>query len=80
MRRLNASSEEERGRLRKARDPVTGEGLTDDEIAGELMAFLVAGHDTTATTLAYALWALGHHRQIQDRVAAEDGAIGEDEE
>jgi cytochrome P450 len=32
--------------------------------------------DTTATTLAYALWQLGHHRGLQDRVAAEASALG----
>jgi cytochrome P450 len=61
------------------RDPATGRGLTDDEIAGELMAFLVAGHDTTATTLAYALWALGHHERIQNRVVAEVRELGDRE-
>lgn len=38
---------------------------------------MAAGHDTTATTLAYALWALGHHPDVQDRVAAEVTALGE---
>ncbi len=40
---------------------------------------MLAGHDTTATALTYALWALGHHRDIQDRVAAEAAAIGDRE-
>jgi cytochrome P450 len=54
-----------------AKDPVTGESLSDDEICEELIIFLFAGHDTTATTLAYALWALGRNPECQDRVAAE---------
>ena len=32
---------------------------------------MLAGHDTTATTLTYALWALGAHPDMQDRVRAE---------
>ena len=40
---------------------------------------MLAGHDTTATALTYALWALGHHPDIQDRVAAEAAAIGDRE-
>ena len=36
-----------------AHDADTGETPTDAEVAEELAAFLVAGHDTTATTLAY---------------------------
>ena len=54
-----------------ATDPVTHKALSDREIADELIVFLFAGHDTTATTLTYALWQLGHHPEIQDRVAAE---------
>lgn len=64
-------------RLTETTDPVTGQPLTDEAICDELTTFLVAGHDTTATTLTYALWALGHHREIQERVAAEVGELGE---
>ncbi len=59
-----------------ARDPSTGRALTDDEICNELIMFLVAGHDTTATILAYALWALGRHPEMQSKVAAEASAAG----
>ncbi|HEX2285413.1 MAG TPA: cytochrome P450, partial [Mycobacterium sp.] len=54
-----------------AKDPVTGESLSDEEICDELIIFLFAGQDTTATTLGYALWALGRNPELQDRVAAE---------
>ncbi len=57
-------------------DPATGRPLTTGEIRGELSAFLIAGHDTTATTLCYALWALGRDPALQDRVAAEATALG----
>lgn len=60
-----------------ATDPETGQPLTSDEIRDELVIFLFAGQDTTATTLTYALWALGRHRDIQDRVAAEAYALGD---
>ena len=33
--------------------------------------FLFDGHDTTATTLTYAMWELGRHPDIQNRVIAE---------
>ena len=64
-------------RLVETTDPATGQPLTDEAIRDELIAFLVAGHDTTATTLTYALWALGRHREVQERVAAEAGELGE---
>ena len=63
--------------LIRAEDPQTGRPLSDAEIRGELVIFMIAGHDTTSTTLAYALWALGHHRDIQHRVRAEAAGIGE---
>jgi cytochrome P450 len=67
-----------------AQDPVTAESLSDEEICEELIIFLFAGHDTIATTLAYALWALGRNPECQDRVAAEvaelpDGPLTVDE-
>ncbi|MBB2993627.1 cytochrome P450 [Mycolicibacterium iranicum] len=52
-------------------DPETGEPLSDEDICHELVIFLASGLETTATTLAYALWALGRHPEIQERVAAE---------
>lgn len=60
-----------------ATDPATGQRLTDDEICHDLVVFMLAGHDTTATTLAYALWQLGRHRDLQDRVFTEIRALGD---
>ena len=54
--------------LLDAHDPVTGEKLTRQAVIDELLVFLLAGHDTTATTLAYTLWQLGHHLDLQERV------------
>jgi cytochrome P450 len=63
--------------LLTARDPDTGRTLTRDEVVSDLAVFLIAGHDTTSTTLTYALWALGHHPDHQDRVATEVTALGD---
>ena len=62
-----------------ATDPETGRPLTDDEIRNELIVFMSAGHDTTATTLTYALWALGRHPDMQSKVRAETDAVGDEE-
>ncbi len=61
-----------------ATDPTTQEALSDRDIADELIVFLFAGHDTTATTLTYALWQLGRHRRIQERVWAEVAALSDE--
>jgi cytochrome P450 len=63
--------------LIEATDPETGRRLTDDEIRDELIVFVGAGHDTSATTLAYSLWQLGRHPELQERVRAEAAAIGD---
>jgi cytochrome P450 len=60
-----------------AADPHTGQPLSDDDICHELVLFILAGHDTTSTTLTYSLWALGRHPAIQDRVFDEVSALGD---
>jgi cytochrome P450 len=65
--------------LMAATDPVTGESLSDRDICNDLLIFMLAGHDTTATALTHSLWALGHHPELQDRVAAEVAEIGDRE-
>ena len=60
-----------------ATDPRTGLPLTDDAICDELVLFMLAGHDTTSTTITYALWALGHHQEFQDRVVVEVDELGD---
>jgi cytochrome P450 len=62
-----------------ATDPETGQPISDDDISNDLLIFMLAGHDTTATALTYALWALGRHPAVQDRVAAEAAEIGDRE-
>jgi cytochrome P450 len=62
-----------------ATDPDTGRPLSDEVISSELLIFMLSGHDTTATMLTYALWELGHHPDMQDRVAAEVAEIGDRE-
>ncbi len=65
--------------LLSASDPQTGLPISDEDISNDLLIFMLAGHDTTATALTYSLWVLGHHPDIQDRVAAEAAAIGDRE-
>ncbi|BBY44387.1 cytochrome P450 [Mycolicibacterium celeriflavum] len=63
--------------LMAARDPQTGSPISDDDISNDLLIFMLAGHDTTSTALTYSLWVLGHHPDIQARVATEAAAIGD---
>jgi cytochrome P450 len=63
--------------LMQTTDPQTGQPLPDRAICDELVLFLLAGHDTTSTALTYALWALGHRPDLQQRAAAEACALGD---
>ncbi|ORX55716.1 cytochrome P-450 cyp509A1 [Hesseltinella vesiculosa] len=49
-----------------------GEGnLTMDEFMGDIAIFFVAGHDTTANALAYAVYQMSLHPDIQEKARAE---------
>ncbi|HEV3364371.1 MAG TPA: cytochrome P450 [Acidimicrobiia bacterium] len=49
--------------------------LSDDHIVNECIGFLFAGHETTASTLAWALYSLAVAPEMQQRVAAEGDAL-----
>ncbi|GAC1363765.1 MAG: hypothetical protein NVSMB32_05670 [Actinomycetota bacterium] len=61
--------------LLSAQDPEGGQGLSDDEVRDQALIFLMAGHETTATALAFALHLLGHHPEAQRRVREEADAV-----
>jgi cytochrome P450 len=56
-------------------DPETGDRLSDDEIRDQALVFLMAGHETTATSLTFTLHLLGHHPDVQRRVQEEVDAV-----
>ena len=43
------------GKMLAGRDPVTGEGLSDENIRYQMVTFLTAGHETTSGLLSFAL-------------------------
>ncbi|GAA1901150.1 cytochrome P450 [Williamsia serinedens] len=51
-----------------------GSPMTRDEIADELLTMLSAGHETTATTLAWAVERISRHPALLDRLVAERAA------
>lgn len=46
-------------------------GLTDSEVLGNVYMFTLAGHETTATTLRFALVLLALHTDVQEELHAE---------
>ena len=52
-----------------------GTVLTDTEISDELATFMLAGHETSAVTLAWALALLAAYPAARDRLEAEVDAV-----
>jgi cytochrome P450 len=48
-----------------------GQGLTDQELRNELLTLVLAGHETTANTIAWAFERLLRHPEAYDRLRAE---------
>jgi cytochrome P450 len=57
--------------LMQAEDPDTGARFSDDQVRDELMTFLGAGHETTASGLAWTWMLLSDHPDVRRRLAAE---------
>lgn len=55
---------------RMMRPDANGEALTDAELRDQLVTFLLAGHETTATTLSWVLHELAHRPEMQERARA----------
>jgi unspecific monooxygenase len=55
----------------EARDPETGEAFTDDQLGDQVATMILAGHETTATALFWALYLLALDPTTQEEVARE---------
>ena len=59
-------------------DPASGRRMTVDELRDNLLTFIVAGHETTALTLAWSLYLCAFSPAIQDAARAEaQAALGD---
>ncbi|WP_454623795.1 cytochrome P450 [Bradyrhizobium cenepequi] len=54
-----------------ARDPETGQAFTDAQLGDEIATMILAGHETTATALFWALYLLSLDPATQEDLAAE---------
>ena len=57
--------------LLEGEDPETKRQMSTAELRDNLLTFIVAGHETTALTLSWALYLLGFDQGIQDKLRAE---------
>ncbi|MBL8057915.1 MAG: cytochrome P450 [Anaerolineales bacterium] len=60
--------------LLDARDE-NGQGMSEKQIRDELLTIFFAGHETTASTLAWTWWLLGQHPEPYARLEAEVASV-----
>ena len=72
--RRRAHPEEEHfdffGMAMAAQDKETGEVMNERQLVDEVLTLVVAGHETTASTLTWSWYLLGQHPEVQERLAA----------
>jgi len=57
--------------LMQARDEETGEGMSDQQLRSEVLTFLFAGYETTASALMWTWYLLAQYPQVEKRLRAE---------
>jgi cytochrome P450 len=63
------------GLLLTARDEETGTALDDREVRDQMATFFLAGHETTATALAWTWYLLSHAPHVEAKLHAELDAV-----
>ena len=63
--------------MMSARDEA-GEALEDKELRDELMTLMLAGHETTATAIAWSLYWVHKQPEIRTKLREEIGSLGQD--
>ncbi|MGV9884786.1 cytochrome P450 [Streptomyces sp. NPDC003006] len=64
--------------MRSAQSRETGESMSDQQIRDEIVTLLLAGTETTATTLAWTFHALSCHSEVEARLHSElDSMLGD---
>ncbi|MFZ5472280.1 MAG: cytochrome P450 [Myxococcota bacterium] len=58
-----------------ARDPETGESLSDQQLRDELTTFYLAGHETTSNALSWTFYLLGKHPTVERELRREIGQV-----
>jgi cytochrome P450 len=70
-RKENRTSTDILGMLMEARDRETGQGIPDCQLVSEIMTLVVAGHETTASTLNWTWYLLSQDSQVEEKLSRE---------
>ena len=58
-------------RIASARDPETGRGFDHDDLVDQVAIFFLAGHETSASALAWALYLVARDQEVQGQLQDE---------
>jgi len=61
--------------LMEARDEETGATMTDRQLRDEVMTLFLAGHETTANALAWTVWLVAQHPEVETKLRSELGQV-----
>jgi cytochrome P450 len=59
------------GMLMVARDPENGQLMPDSQLVDEILTLIVAGHETTASTLSWAWYLISQHSEVEEKLSKE---------
>jgi cytochrome P450 len=59
------------GLLMEARDRNSGRAMPDRQLANEIKTLIVAGHETTASTLSWTWYLLSEHPEVEEKLSSE---------
>jgi cytochrome P450 len=57
--------------LMEARDQQTGQAMPDRQLLNEILTLIVAGHETTASTLNWTWYLLSQHPEVEEKLSNE---------
>jgi cytochrome P450 len=70
-RKNGVNSTDALGMLMVARDPKGGQSMPDSQLVDEVLTMIVAGHETTASTLNWAWYLISQHPEVEQRLSEE---------
>jgi cytochrome P450 len=61
--------------LMSAKDPETGESMTDVQLRDEVLTMFIAGHESSSNALAFAFYLLSRHPECERKLRAELASV-----
>jgi cytochrome P450 len=70
-RKETATATDALGMLMQAHDPQSGQLMQDSQLVDEILTLIVAGHETTASTLNWAWYLISQHPEVEQKLSNE---------